>query len=431
MLKLQIGQKNVKYFATYEQAEIYIPFIVSILNSYSKGAVLFGVNDQGEAIGTSYARMPISSIVRTIEENVVPKIAASVTYLKENRNVIKVEFEGYQKPYSFKGKYYLKDYSDIRTLDYNSIMKEINILNKEFFFEEQKANISYRYLDDRLVKNTYANALNAKRYNPKSSIYSEKSVLESWGLINKQGYVNKAAIYLYSKKSPLSLTINVYSNEKCTEIISTNLYKGNIISLLKFAEEQTKKIYLEKFKIAQRNYQDEPIRELITNAFLHSNFNLSNEIKIIISPYKFTIINPGNFPEHYVPEDFSSSRARPIINNRIIGKILLYEGYAHLNGNGYKTIKEFSKEGKRSIYHQNENFFEFTLLMFPNKYRYLSIDKAVIAILTEKPFIKADGIAERIGKTRRTVQKILKELKEKNLIARKGSNKTGYWIVNR
>ena len=41
-------------------------------------------------------------------------------------------------------------------------------------------------------------------------------------------------------------------------------------------------------------------------------------------------------------------------------------------------------------------------------------------------------MTEKTGKSRRTVSRMITELKEKNIIARVGSDKNGYWeIVNR
>ena len=46
--------------------------------------------------------------------------------------------------------------------------------------------------------------------------------------------------------------------------------------------------------------------------------------------------------------------------------------------------------------------------------------------------ITYEEMTEKTGKSRRTVSRIITELKEKNIIARVGSDKNGYWeIVNR
>ncbi|MCQ2087849.1 MAG: putative DNA binding domain-containing protein [Bacilli bacterium] len=408
--------------------EEYLPFVVATLNSYSKGTLYFGVTKKGDCVGISHKQPSFSTIFKAFEEEISPKVFPLITTLEGNRNVIKVEFEGNHKPYTHKGKYYLKDYQDIRTLDYSSLMKEIRFIDKCIFYEEETTSFSYRKLDDSLVKETFNNAISNKLYRPKSSSFTLRSTLENWGLSNR-GYVNRAAYLLFGKNAQISLTINVYKDDKRTQIASSNLYKGNILSLIKLANETTKKVYLSTMKVKTKNYNANLINELIVNAFLHANYNMSMDFTILISPYKFTIINPGEFPKDYVPEDFMHARAHTIINNKIISKILHYNGLAHLNGNGYKTLQDFSKGNQSYIFKQNKNSFEFTVFLFQNKYKYLTTEKAIISIISEKPFIKADEIGLIIGKTRRTVQTVLKELKEKNLIVRKGSKKTGFWVV--
>ena len=164
---------------------------------------------------------------------------------------------------------------------------------------------------------------------------------------------------------------------------------------------------------------------------MHANYNYGNEIKIVLNPYKISVLNPGNFPNGYLPEDFGYTRARPLFNNKMISKILSLRGYASLNGSGYRTLFENKKEIKPYLLKENNNHVEFTYFFYNDKNKYLSPDKAILSIISQKPFIKAEEIGNKIGKTRRTVQTILKELKEKNLITRKGSKKTGYWIVNK
>ena len=428
MLTLPINVKNNLYFRDIEKADVYIPLVVATLNSYSKGTLYFGVDQDGEAIGTTISKTTFSNIFKTFEEEISPRIFPLITTLEENKNVIKVEFEGHQKPYSYRGKYYLKDYNAIRTMDYSSTMKEIKILNKNRFFEDEFTSSPVRRLDDSLMKNTFQNAINSKRYKTKNTSYSQRTIAETWGLISK-GNVTKAALLLYSKTSPISLTINVYKDEKNISLTSSNLYKGNIITLIKFASDTVKKIYVDNLNIPNKNYNASLVNEIIINAFMHANYNLSTDITIQISPYRLTIINPGEFPKGYQPEDFTHARSRALINNRIISRILYYEGYAHLSGYGYKVLMDAANGNKNYVYKQNKNFFEFTLFMFENKYKCLTIEKAIITIINEKPFIKADEIGEILGKTRRTIQTVLKALKEKNLVVRKGSKKTGFWVV--
>lgn len=66
----------------------------------------------------------------------------------------------------------------------------------------------------------------------------------------------------------------------------------------------------------------------------------------------------------------------------------------------------------------------------PNKVPNKSEAK-VLDLLRKSPHITAAEIASEIGITDRAVRKIISSLKEQALVERVGSNKSGYWKVNR
>lgn len=58
-------------------------------------------------------------------------------------------------------------------------------------------------------------------------------------------------------------------------------------------------------------------------------------------------------------------------------------------------------------------------------------DKRVLILLNSNPTFTSQKISERLDITKRAVEKIIKRLRENGVIERNGSNKTGYWKVNR
>ncbi len=56
-------------------------------------------------------------------------------------------------------------------------------------------------------------------------------------------------------------------------------------------------------------------------------------------------------------------------------------------------------------------------------------EKRVLAMLIEHPSITSVVLAERIGVTKRTIERAFKTLQEKKLIERIGSKRNGNWIV--
>lgn len=58
-------------------------------------------------------------------------------------------------------------------------------------------------------------------------------------------------------------------------------------------------------------------------------------------------------------------------------------------------------------------------------------DKKVLLLLNSNPTYSSQRIADRLEITKRAVEKIIKRLREANIIERIGSNKSGYWKVKR
>ena len=58
-------------------------------------------------------------------------------------------------------------------------------------------------------------------------------------------------------------------------------------------------------------------------------------------------------------------------------------------------------------------------------------DKQLLLLLDKTPEATAQELAEQFGKTKRAVEKQLKKLKDAGVIRRQGSDKTGYWVINK
>ncbi len=56
-------------------------------------------------------------------------------------------------------------------------------------------------------------------------------------------------------------------------------------------------------------------------------------------------------------------------------------------------------------------------------------EKAVLGILISNPEKTAEEMAKEVGVTKRTIERTLVSLKEKGLLERIGSNKSGSWSV--
>ena len=55
--------------------------------------------------------------------------------------------------------------------------------------------------------------------------------------------------------------------------------------------------------------------------------------------------------------------------------------------------------------------------------------KTILALIEQNPSITYEEMTGKTGKSRRIISRLITELKEKNIIARVGSDKTGYWEI--
>ena len=56
-------------------------------------------------------------------------------------------------------------------------------------------------------------------------------------------------------------------------------------------------------------------------------------------------------------------------------------------------------------------------------------ETAIIEILRANPSITLDEVAERIGKSSRTVKMAVKSMRERGIIERVGGKKNGNWVI--
>lgn len=84
-----------------------------------------------------------------------------------------------------------------------------------------------------------------------------------------------------------------------------------------------------------------------------------------------------------------------------------------------KKISEEHVQEKQEIYHIPSNIAVND-----------DLKQSIVECMRSEPTITTTEIADKLGVTRRTVARKIKELKENDMIERVGSDKTGYWIVS-
>lgn len=388
--------------------------ISSILNKHGIGTLYFGIEPNGDVIGQNVSKSLLSDISRMISESIEPQIYPVIDEeVFDEKHIIKVEFNGNEKPYSAFGRYYL------RTADKD---KEISPLELNNFFtadeyrkkwENTVTDISIDEVNKKCVKEFCDNAKAARRL--AKGKYSVSTILNRFGLV-KDGYLTNAGNVLFGKKYPVTLKAAVFATDEKLTFLDIQMYEDNIFNLLKQAEMYIAKNIRWRVEINGFKRDEIPeipmkvIREALANSFIHSKYNGNTYHEICIHPNKVTIYSPGPY----------------MIRNETIAKILyLNHSIEQLDSfrEDAKILYSFEKTdigSKLIIYRKSINEIQIRL----NK-----TEQLILKLLKINPYYTREELAESISKSVRTVQRGLNALREKGLITRKGSDKSGHWVV--
>ena len=166
------------------------------------------------------------------------------------------------------------------------------------------------------------------------------------------------------------------------------------------------------------------------------NLNLQQEIEISIHPGKIEIYNPGSFPDDLTPLDFISRNLPSYKRNRLILDILFRSRDVEKSGTGFQRVNDFCKQQNVTWNYRKEAlgfFFEFIrtnvqINVQINK-KLTDTEQIIFNLIKNNEGISKTEMAIKIGKSEKTVQRIVSSLIKKQVIEREGSNKSGFWKV--
>lgn len=151
---------------------------------------------------------------------------------------------------------------------------------------------------------------------------------------------------------------------------------------------------------------------------------------------KYEIYNPGSFPDDLTPLDFISRNLPSYKRNKLILDILFRSKDVEKSGTGFQRVNDFCKQQNVTWNYRKEAYGFFFEFIRTN----VQINVQINAELTEAEQVifnliqNNDGISKaemaiRIGKSEKTVQRLISSLMKKQVIEREGSNKSGSWKI--
>ncbi len=321
------------------------------------------------------------------------------------------------------------------------------MINKEYEenWGNRSSNKTIEDVDDTTINKFYLEVIECKRLPDIAK--NKKEILTKLGLMNGDKLTNVGK-YLFSKNGPIVLKMAVFASEHKSTFLDINRVEGNIFQLIDLAMSYLVRnirwrVELSSDGIHRDEIPEVPIaalREAIINSFAHARYDVNVQHEIDIYSNRIAIINSGCFANEFTPVDFTNKEIHSYLRNEMIAKTLYLCKDVETFGSGLKKIYSLCDDDDVKVFYENhENDFmigfsrrESNMKSLKKPSDNISLDEREIKLLDclkENPNITNIELGEQLNVNARTISRILSSLKNKNLIARVGSNKSGYWKI--
>jgi len=321
---------------------------ISAFSNTKGGTLVIGVSDKGEVLGVDIGTRTIESLANQVKQNTDPMAYPSIRVDKsDKKQVVIIEVvEGKQKPVLAFGRAYRRVGKSNQKLGYDEIRNLALKTSKIYWDSRVCEDASYGDIDEEKVRLFLRKAKYERRLELDVEIPVRES-LEKLKLL-KEGVPTNAAILLFGRSTQKFFTQSEtrcarFKGTKPLEFIDMKVFGGNIIDqredVVEFVKEHIKlhaKI-VGMERIETWEYPIDAIREAITNAICHRDYEISANVQVRIFDDRIEIWGCGHLPDPLTVEDLKQ-RHISILRNPLVGKCFFWIKFIEQWGTGTNRI---------------------------------------------------------------------------------------------
>lgn len=430
-MNIGVETEKIEFKKTTGELREGITSLASMLNKNGYGVLYFGVKDNGEVVGQQIGDRTLREISQSIANFIKPQVIPTIEHeLVDDKNVIKIEVRGSEKPYSAYGRYYMRSADEDRELSPTAL--------KELMDRQSSSDIltlipaPVQALTFNKLKIAYVTA----------GLTVEQATFEdNTGLKNGDGKYNMMA-FLLADENDISIKVVTFAGKDKMDLIKRNEYGGTTLvtaidKVLDYMESINEtKVTMGNHRRTEEKLFDMPsFKEAWQNACIHTKWDKGNPPAVYIFSDRIEIISTGGLPVDLNKEEFYKGISKPV--NSKLQKIFGQLGYVEQTGHGVPII--INNYGKQA-FDIMDNYINVTIPFNYEKNSIIGIDvdneisineaeQRVINYISKNSDITIRELVDISGYSDGYIRKMLKALKEKNVIERRGGNKAGKWIV--
>ena len=389
---------------------------VSAFANYNGGEIIFGINDEGKAIGMTNPVQACLDIENKINDSIRPQPVYELEVNDKDKTVHLKVYEGSSKPYTYKSKAYRRN--DTATIEVDElefsrlVLKGRNVNYEQLPANEQ--NLTFTVLGA-LVKNE----IGIEAFN--------KDILKTLNLYSdKEGY-NIAAELLADKNSFCGIDLARFGESISVILKRETIEHMSLLSELERAIQIYRDFYqYEKIEGIERKkierIPEQAFREALANGLIHRTWDVKSRIRVMMYGDRIEIISPGGLPTGISDEEYLKGNVS-LLRNPILANVFYRLHIVEILGTGITRIRESYRDSVvKPAFEVYENSIK-VILPVSDAFE-LTRDEAEVYKELGITASKSIGeITERVSFGRSKVAAILKRLADKHYIIIQGNGR--------
>ena len=411
----------------------YIKWICGFANA-NGGKMYIGIDDKGTILGIIDVKKLAEDLPNKVKDILGVLIDVNIKN-DSDKEYLEIVTDAYPYPVNYKGKYYYRTGATNQELKGAALDKFL--LGKQglkwdgtpepYSKEADLSDLAFKLFKDR--------ASETQRFDEDVQGDSPHELLEKLNLVDKNGYLKKAAVLLFHPKPEkifTGATIKIGFFNTDDDLAYQDEVRGSLFEQV----DKVMELLVSKYLKAQITYEGlqrketfpvpvGALREAVLNAIIHKDYSSGIPIQISVYDDKLIIWNEGELPENWTVAKLKVKHpSRPY--NPDIANAFFRSGLIESWGRG--TIKIFN-EAKAAkipvpIFRYEDNGF-YVIFNFVE----ISIQQQVLDLIKEDPKMTVVKISELLSVNSRTILRTFKALQENSIIERLGNNRTGEWRI--
>ena len=389
---------------------------VSAYANYGSGEIMFGIADDGTAVGIADAKSACLDIENRINDSIdpVPEYTLSVNE-KTSVIVLKVE-EGLHKPYLYKAKAYRRNDSATIPVDRLELARLI-LEGQNSSFEELPASgqvLTFEVLEEKLRAVLQIESFSL-------------DTLKTLELYKEGTGYNKAGELLADRNTFPGMdlvrfgeNINILLDRETFEHISVLKQFDQALSMFR------KYYQYEQISGSSRNrvalIPEEAFREAAANALVHRTWDVNAHITVAMFRDKIEITSPGGLPKGVNEEEYLRGGIS-ILRNPIIGNVFYRLHMIEKFGTGIRRINDaYQDSAVKPEFTVSENAIRIVLPVLQKKTG-LPPDEQKVYLLLKNREMPSSAVMEAAGLSRSKTIAILNKLVKEGYITVSGTGR--------